>query len=209
MQITPLSPAALERAFVTVDRRLGGAQVARAALARVAGTRAALDGGLDLPGHRAAARRLARAFGIEVVREPPALAFSWDGRTLRAESEASVVVHEVAHWQICPADRRRLPDFGLGAGPETGRREEADAARVVPDEVKQTEECLASLLGVLWEAALGQPAVAAFLEQNWLEGWHRTSAAETFADTVGLLFERGPITGDAVPIGPAAAGLAR
>ena len=38
------------------------------------------------------------------------------------------------------------------------------------------DEALASLLGILWEAALGQPALASFLDQNWLEGLDRSAA---------------------------------
>ena len=33
------------------------------------------------------------------------------------------------------------------------------------------------MLGILWEAALGQPALASFLDQNWLEGLERSAAA--------------------------------
>ena len=57
------------------------------------------------------------------------------------------MVHEVAHWLIAPDDRRCyliLP----GAGPETGRIEK----RMLPDvdnAVKEEEELLASLLGIL------------------------------------------------------------
>ena len=67
----------------------------------------------------------------------PATAFSWDGRAVRTRSEASVLIHEVAHWLIAPPDRRALPDFGLGAGPETGRIAEANAARCVDDAVRE------------------------------------------------------------------------
>jgi hypothetical protein len=202
MQITPLSPNMLNEALATFERRLAGSPVARSALARIAATLALIPRGLDRPEHRADARRLAYGFGIAVRDEAPAVAFSWDGRCLRAGSEASVVLHEIAHWRICPAERRRLPDFGLGAGPETGRKAEADTARVASDAVKQEEECQASILGVLWEAALAQPAAAAFLEQNWLEGWRRPSAAATFAATVEALRARGLVAADARPVGP-------
>jgi hypothetical protein len=206
MQITPLATQALPEIFAAFEARIGSATACRA-LRHVARSAAALRRGVDLPAHRSAARRLAGAFGIAVVDEPPAAAFSWDGSRLRARSEASVIVHEIAHWQVAPADRRRLPDFGLGAGPETARKAEADAARVVSEEVKQEEECLASVLGILWEAELGQPAVAAFLEQNWLEGWHRSGAAATFAATIEALRSRDLITADAEPVRPRA-GLA-
>jgi hypothetical protein len=202
MQMTPLAIRALPEIFAAFERGLAGSATAGRALRLVARTAQLLADGLDLPAHRSAARRLAGDLGIAALDEPPAAAFSWDGERLRTESEAYVILHEIAHWQICPPDRRRLPDFGLGAGPETGRKADADAARVVSDETKQEEECLASVLGILWEADLGQPAVAAFLEQNWLEGWRRPSAAATFTATVEALHVRGLITADARPVRP-------
>ena len=51
-------------------------------------------------------------------------------------------------------------------------------------------EAEASLLGILWEAALGQPALASFLDQNWLEGLER-SAATHFSDVFASLQRRG------------------
>ena len=61
-------------------------------------------------------------------------------------------------------------DFGLGAGPETGLRAEADASQDRARRRRDVEEALSSLLGILWEAELGHPAILAFVEQNWLEG---------------------------------------
>ena len=42
---------------------------------------------------------------------------------------------------------------------------------------REAEEAEASLLGILWEVALGQPALASFLDQNWLEGLERSAAS--------------------------------
>ena len=109
------------------------------------------------------------------------------------------MIHEVAHWLIAPSARRNLPDFGLGAGPETGRVAEADAVRCVNDIVREEEEMLASLLGILFEAALGQPAIHAFIEQNWLEAWDRPAAAGQFMRTANALFVRGLIRRDGSP----------
>src|ERR1700761_1465672 len=53
------------------------------------------------------------------------------------------------------------------------------------------EEPLASLLGVLWEAELGQPAVLAFLEQNWLEGGASQNNLDHFRRNVRKLMEGG------------------
>src|SRR5947209_2076512 len=54
----------------------------------------------------------------------------------------------------------------------------------------EADEAEASLLGILWEAALSQPALASFLDQNWLEGLER-AAARHFSDVFGRLRRRG------------------
>ncbi|MGB8841127.1 MAG: hypothetical protein WCC64_08630, partial [Aliidongia sp.] len=95
--------------------------------------------------------------------------------------------HEVAHYQLASPERRDLPDFGLGAGPETGRIATADAALRLDGLAREYEEQMASLLGILWEIELGQPGIEAFQEQNWLEGAGRPGAADFFAATLGRL----------------------
>ncbi|CAN0506476.1 unnamed protein product [Discosporangium mesarthrocarpum] len=67
---------------------------------------------------------------------------------------------------------------------------------------------MASLLGILWEAALGQPAIHAFIEQNWLEAWERPAAGEQFRRTVDGLVSRRLIGADGVPC-PASDSLSR
>jgi hypothetical protein len=111
---------------------------------------------------------------------------------LRSATEAYVLLHEVAHFQIAPPARRRLIDFGLGAGPETGNRTAAEcAATIVFGLEREREEAMASLLGILWEVELGQPGLASFLDQNWLEGADRPEAAAHFAFVLGELQRRG------------------
>ena len=100
--------------------------LALAALTRIARS-IPPDGNLGDPdAQRAQAVELAARLGIETLDEDPAVAFSWDGRFIRTRSEPSVVIHEIAHWQLCTPERRPLYDFGLGAGPESGRVEDAD-----------------------------------------------------------------------------------
>ena len=202
MILTPVAETDLPAALAGLGANLNGA--ARAALDRIAASRA-FGEPEDTPARRRQAVALARDLGIPVVDEAPAVAFSWDGRVLRTESEAWVILHEVAHWLIAPDDRRRRRDFGLGAGPETGRKDEADADRCVAEPARAREEAQASLLGILWEAALGQPAIHAFLEQNWLEGWQRASAAAYFAGVVDDLVGLGLIDRDGQPLGLRAA----
>jgi len=204
MIMTLIPDAELGEALAAVEAALAGRPAALAAFRRIAATRPLAARGLDLPEHRAAAVALARAVGMGTLDEEPAAAFSWDGRAVRTRSEAWVLLHEVAHFLVCPPARRGLPDFGLGAGPETGRRAEADAAACVAPAEREREEQLASLLGILWEAELGQPALPALLEQNWLEGWRRPSCAAFLADAAEELVARGLVRADGRPVGPAA-----
>lgn len=199
MILTPLPDDALTDALATVARALADDPTAAAAFGRIAATRALIAQGVDLPAHRAAAVALARRLGMATIDEEPAAAYSWDGTAVRVRSEAWVLLHEIAHWQLCPPERRGLPDFGLGAGPETGRAAEADAAACVDVAVKEREEQLSSLLGILWEAELGQPALLAFLEQNWLEGWQRPTCAAFFREAVADLVALGHLDGEGRP----------
>jgi hypothetical protein len=104
-------------------------------------------------------------------------AFNWDGAALDSDTEAYVILHEIAHFVLAPPERRALVDFGLGPGPDTSDRATAERAAVLPIPQRESDEAEASLLGILWEAALGQPALASFLDQNWLEGPERSAAA--------------------------------
>jgi hypothetical protein len=68
---------------------------------------------------------------------------------------------------------------------------------MLPPIEREIDEAEASLLGILWEAALGQPALASFLDQNWLEGLER-SAAGHFTAILARLRRRG--VGDAAAL---------
>lgn len=193
MMLTPLPLEAVPSVLDRFSARLAADATAAAALARIGASCRCMDGPADTPEYRAAAVALAKANGIPTRDEPPALAFSWDGAVLRTRSEPWVILHEIAHWLICPPERRCLPDFGVGAGPESGCKVEADRVRVVDDTVQQEDEAMASLLGVLLEAELGQPAILAFLEQNWLEGHEREGAALHFRTTIAGLSRLGLI----------------
>jgi hypothetical protein len=42
----------------------------------------------------------------------------WDGQVLKAAKLNPIdVLHELAHWAVCPEERRSLPNYGLGSGP--------------------------------------------------------------------------------------------
>ena len=59
---------------------------------------------------------------------------------------------------------------------------------------------MASLLGILWEIELGQPALASFLDQNWLEGAGSPGAASHFETILAALRSGGFIDDDGRPI---------
>lgn len=211
MQLTHIPEDQLPAAIAAVRGHLAPGTLARQVFDRIAATLELVPQGYDTPEHRAQAVELCHRFGIETIDEAPQDAYSYDGRAIRTRSEAYVLIHEVAHWLVAPPERRGLKDFGLGAGPETGRIDEANAVLSVDQETQIEEEALASLLGILWEAELGQPAILAFLEQNWLEGWERPSCAANLAENVQRLHGRGLIDAAGRPIPPEsfAAGVRR
>ncbi len=149
--------------------------------------------------HRLAALDLALTFGVPVYPPEAQCAFNWDGTALNGGTEAYVILHEIAHFVLAPAERRRLVDFGLGPGPDTLDRATAERAAVLSPLAREADEAAASLLGILWEAELGQPALASFLDQNWLEGLGRSAAAH-FTATLADLRRRGLLETAAIAV---------
>src|SRR5437016_1949234 len=158
--------------------------LARAAFRLIRTTSADRAAGAAAERHRQAALALARSLGMAVYPEGVECAFNWDGRALNSATEAYVILHEAAHFVLAPSKRRRLVDFGLGPGPDTRDREAAARAAVLSSLAREEDEAAASLLGIIWEAELGQPALSSFLDQNWLEGLER-SAPSHFAAVLG------------------------
>lgn len=192
MILTPIDTERLPQIIEAFDVALAQAPGARAVFRRIAETQRFAPGlKADLHAGRGKAIALAKQFDIPTIDEDPAAAFSWDGRAIRTRSETSVVFHEIAHWQIAPLERRQRRDFGLGAGPETGLIDAANGDVCVDNATKEEEENLASLLGILWEAAYAEPAILAFAEQNWLELYDRPHTARHFVACLAKLEERG------------------
>jgi len=142
-------------------------------------------------------------FAVHIKSGSPPLDVSWNGESLRGGTEAYVLLHELAHWQLAPPARRRLVDFGLGPGPETGDVESALRVQCVFGLEREREEAMASLLGILWEVELGHPALASFLDQNWLEGAldpaRLPRAAAHFTSVLGMLRDVGLVDADCRP----------
>lgn len=187
MILTPIAVETLPDTLARFARSLSEAEISRV-FARIARSHDAERAiGVVAAAHHRDALALAAQFGMEVLPGSPAEGFSWDGQHLRTATEAYVLIHEVAHFQLAAPARRYMIDFGLGAGPETGNRTAADRAACLLGLARENEEAMASLLGILWEAELGHPALASFLDQNWLEGAGRPGAASYFETMVRRL----------------------
>ena len=191
MILTPIPSARLADALDRFGAKLGDPD-ARTVFARIRATSPERAQGADAEHHQQAALAMARGYGMPVYPKGTAAPFNWDGTALDGETEAYVILHEVAHFVLAPLERRGLVDFGLGPGPDTIDRLAAERAAMLPVLEREADEASASLLGILWEAALGQPALASFLDQNWLEGLER-SAAPHFTAVVQRLRRLGLI----------------
>ncbi|HWE73193.1 MAG TPA: hypothetical protein VG328_08545 [Stellaceae bacterium] len=167
-------------------------------------SRAARAEGVEAEHHHTVACDLAESYGMPLLPGSPTIDYAWTGQALRRETEAYVLLHEVAHFQLAPSERRHAIDFGLGAGPESGDRDGAERAATVFGIERETEEAMASLLGVLWEVELGQPGFASFLDQNWLEGADRPGAARHFETILQALQQRGLVDTEGRPVRQAA-----
>ncbi len=188
-------PGVIERFAALLD------PAARAVFLQIADlAKAARADGAEAERHHAISCDLAGAFGMPLLPGSPTVDYAWTGQALRRETEAYVLLHEVAHFQLAPPERRHAIDFGLGAGPETGDRDGAERAATVFGIERETEEAMASLLGVLWEVELGQPGFASFLDQNWLEGADRPGAARHFETILKALRQRGLVDEDGHPL---------
>lgn len=115
---------------------------------------------------------LCQALGIELEDRCSYLSNGWNGKSVALDCMApgarliSSVVHDVAHWLVAPRQRRKVPDFGLGKGPDSGF--DAGAPRVVSLPKAREEECLASCLGILIERDLGLDWIGRLWDHEWL-----------------------------------------
>lgn len=197
MILTPIPPEALQGALDRFMARLPD-RYSRAVFGRIRATSPDRAAGADAARHRLAALSVARALGMAIYPEATRCNFNWDGAALYGATEAYVILHETAHFALAPPERRRLVEFGLGPGPDTLDRAAAERAAILPLLERETDEAAASLLGILWEAALGQPALASFLDQNWLEGLEGSAPAH-FTAVLETLRNGGMLSADGMP----------
>jgi hypothetical protein len=186
-----LTPIPREELAGVLDRFTAGltGRLSREVFAWIRATSPDRATGTEAKQHRLAALSLARGFDMAIHPEGTPCRFNWDGTRLNAATEAYVILHEAAHFVLAPPERRGLVEFGLGPGPDTLDREVAEQAAVLSPLMREEDEATASLLGIAWEAALGQPALASFLDQNWLEGVDRSAVAH-FTAVVETLSKR-------------------
>jgi hypothetical protein len=205
MILTRLDLAAVPAELAVFAQALRGSGLPERVLARIAATLDHVAGEdielADCPQSRAAAAALLRRHGLGTIESDPKSGLTWDGSAVAVGMEPSVIVHELAHFQIAPPSRRHRADFGLGAGPESGDKRRGDSERQVFGLECDHEEALASLLGILWEAEIGQPAILAFLEQNWLEGGASPRNLAHFLKICRHLARHGFIDQDGRPTG--------
>ncbi|HXP75521.1 MAG TPA: hypothetical protein VN823_15355 [Stellaceae bacterium] len=190
MILTPILPERLPEVLRQFRDSLADA-LARRVFEAIAATSPECAAAAIANQHRRQALALARELGMGVADRPLNPGLSWDGQRLYAETEAFVLVHEVAHFQLASPVRRRVIDFGLGAGPDTVDRAAADRVAMLTQIAGDREEAMVSLLGILWEVALGHPALASFLDQNWLENAGTGRAAAHFTAVVRRLRDGG------------------
>ena len=192
MILTPIPSERLPELMRQFRAGLADALAVRV-LDAIAATSAERAAGETAERHRQEALALARTLGMGIT-TASAARLSWDGERLNAETEAFVLTHEVAHFQLASPRRRRMIDFGLGAGPDTVDRVAAEQVAVLTPLAGDREEAMVSLLGILWEVALRQPALASFLDQNWLEGAGTARAAAHFTAVLDRLRGGGFVT---------------
>ena len=188
MILTPICAGELDAVLDQFATRLVEPS-ALAAFALIRATSSERAAGPTAARDRHAALDVAQRHGVRLYPTGSPCAYNWDGIALDGDTEAYVILHEVAHYALAPPERRKLPDFGLGPGPDTRDRAGAEQAATLPVLEREADEAMASLLGILWEATLGQPALASFLDQNWLEGLERSAAAH-FTAVFSALIDR-------------------
>jgi hypothetical protein len=203
MLLSPITLAHIPPLLAEIDIALGTHSLPRRIVSRIAATLAFVDGD-DIalsqhPDHHRQAVALLERFGLGVLDRTPEQGVTWDGQCVAIGMEPSVIIHEVAHFQLAPPSRRHLVDFGLGAGPESGDKASGEADRRLFGVDCDREEARTSLLGILWETELQQPAILAFVEQNWLEGGATQKNLDHLLAVVDDLFRGGFIDEDGRP----------
>lgn len=106
---------------------------------------------------------LFKRLGLKLKPRPLHTDFMYNGKTFNSNLPGRHLCHELAHWLIASENRRNLPEFGLGAGPESDW-DVAEEVKIVSSHAAEEEEKLAALLGILIQHHLGLPVGGMFDE---------------------------------------------
>lgn len=123
-------------------------------------------------------RSFAESLGIRVSNRDSDKSWSWNGKTLALVCEGEprdidVLYHDVAHWLVCPTERRSKPDFGLGKDVNDSGR---NASLLVSEESINIEEREASILGIAMEHRAGLDWAKTLKLHEWLAPYTRPAA---------------------------------
>lgn len=113
-----------------------------------------------------------------------------DGRIFRSYSN---ILHDIAHYVVCPEKRKRMPEFGLGTSPDN---ETKVLSRVVNADTAFAEEAMASALGIVWEKEIGYDWYRTYINHNW-PAVSKESVFDTknlFTKTLRKLYKRNYIS---------------
>ena len=115
-------------------------------------------------------RTLARKASVKLATRNIDGGYVWDGETIALleannspRSDANIV-HDIAHYLVAPATRRKHPEFGLGTSSDAGV---PSINSLLTHEYAQREEEEASLLGILIEKELKLDPEGTFGDHMW------------------------------------------
>lgn len=141
-------------------------------------------------------REFTKNLNLKFKYRDPLSTWGWDGENIATNNKASNIVHDVAHWLVCSKNRRRLPDFGLSQGPDSG----ISISRIVTYKKERKEEARASLLGILIERKLGMRWKETLIEHTWQKS--DGSFKGFMTKTLAWLYSKGLIDRTLRPIVP-------
>ena len=140
--------------------------------------------------------KLASSLGLSIKRVNLIDGYMFDGTTIfysdfgRGTEEAANanLAHEIAHFLVASPDRRKVPEYGLGSGPES----EITSIAILNGVAKNQEEELASMLGMLIEKWAGQdPKKFTWEDHGWFAYDIKAKNALSKLESLGLVFVAG------------------
>ena len=119
-------------------------------------------------------RQLARKWGTSIRKRTCWDGYAFNGKTIaeyedeamRKRRSESNLIHDIAHFVVADPERKTVIEFGLGDSPDT-RKYNTPRAKGMTGNKAQTEEELASALGIYWERELGMDWRETFEFHTW------------------------------------------